>query len=127
MRRDAVAAALDELGRTGLHRTIDRTVLFLEKIVDRTKAEVDIELLSRDSSYPGLLAQRILALEANDEDGRRLVKSCGQELLKRLDGTRGADVRTLDDDQKRELLLRSAYRALDALLAQAPAELQETR
>ncbi len=127
VRRDALAAALEELGRTGLHRTIDRTVLFLEKIVDGTTAEIDLELLSRDSSYPGLLAQRILSLEADDDAGRRLVKACGQELLKRLDGTRGADVRTLDDDQKRELLLRSAYRALDALLAQAPAELQEAR
>ena len=97
-------------------------VVFLDRVVDEVRAARDLELLARDTSYPGLLAKRILSLESMDSEGKRLVERAADELPRRL-GANGKWLHVtsgeeLSETERKDVLLRAAHQALDHVLAQ---------
>jgi exonuclease SbcD len=101
--------------------------VFVESFVDRTRPRLDLVALSRDNSYPGLLARRLLALEQGQEEGRRLLAAARDRWSR--DAAEHAPWRELGaaaeppaEGELRAALLDSGRRALVELLAQgAPA------
>lgn len=97
---------------------------FVTSFEDHITAPLNLTRLAGDSSYPGLLARRLLALEANDDEGQRLVARArdaqGDDLARHVawrqlpSGMAAPDA----DDLVRERLIRGGRRALLKLLAQ---------
>lgn len=98
---------------------------FVTSFEDRTTVSIDLPRLAQDSSYPGLLARRLLALEAHDDEGRRLLERARER--QRDDLARhppwrqlpDAKARPDDDDALRQRLVAGGRRALATLLTQA--------
>jgi DNA repair exonuclease SbcCD nuclease subunit len=106
----------------GLPRTRTGSALvYLDQVDDEVLAARDLELLARDTSYPGLLAKRILSLESMDAEGKRLVERVGDDVPRRLGANRGwigVEREAWGEDERREVLLSAAHEALERVLAQ---------
>ena len=98
-----------------------------ESVEDQTLPDVDLAELARSSDPAGLLAQRLILLDNGEP------REACQDLLARAREAITAQVPTtvfaslpdvgepLTDDEVREALLRSGFKALDELLAQKEA------
>ncbi|HUU01412.1 MAG TPA: DNA repair exonuclease [Myxococcota bacterium] len=101
---------------------------FVEKIEDRTRPRLDLESLSRGGSPLAILARDIALLESRQPRAayQTLVAEAGSQIERRVrDGIQFAQVHdeiSLDEDNVRELLLRTGFRALDMLLATRAAQ-----
>jgi hypothetical protein len=97
---------------------------FVEHVSDRTRPAVDLEELARSPAPPGLLAERLLALERDDEAGRTLVRRAAESLLRVHEDPAWRDLHASRPtaDEVRGLLLTAGRDALDELLAQAGPE-----
>ncbi|QDU65571.1 metallophosphoesterase family protein [Engelhardtia mirabilis] len=108
----------------GQELSAEVTPTFITSFEDRSTAPVDLRRLAGDSSYPGLLARRLMALESGDEEGQRLIARARERLTDDL--ARHASWRQLpdelarpdDDEILRGRLVASGRRALQSLLAQ---------
>jgi len=60
--------AIERFAHDQLRPTLDGRAFFVDAIVDRVRAELDLQALARDTDPPGLLAQRLLALDALPSD-----------------------------------------------------------
>ncbi len=101
---------------------------YLEAIIDEALPAVDLERLARYADPLGLVARRVLALQANDEEGRRLAKRALPELRTRTEHatfTTHLGAFDLDEEGARQILLEAARQTLDALLAQRPEVLEQ--
>ena len=100
---------------------------FVESVEDQTRPDVDLAELARSSDPAGLLAQRLLVLD-NREPGeacRDLLAQAREAIAAQIPTTVFASLpnvgEPLTDNEVREALLRSGFRALDELLAQKEA------
>jgi predicted phosphodiesterase len=90
---------------------------FIEKIIDQSRPMLDLRELAGTDDPPGLLARKILALEADGDAGDELVRQARPRLEKawKRNGVEGV---ASEPPEIRAILLRSGYDALDGLLAQ---------
>ena len=96
---------------------------FLEEIIDAALPFVDLESLARNADPLGLVARRVLALQAFDEEGRRLVRRALPALRARAEHASFATflgAATIGEERARQTLLEAGRRTLDELLAQRP-------
>lgn len=101
---------------------------FLEAVVDEALPAVDLARLAQGLDPLGLVARRVLALQAGDEEGLRLVRRALPILRARAEhATFSAHLETpeLDEERARVLLLDAGRRTLDALLTQRPEVLED--
>jgi exonuclease SbcD len=99
---------------------IDGAAYFVDKVADETSPALNLEFLAQGNDPAALVASSLLALQANEAAGAKLVAEARERLEKvarhpnfsRLGGT------APDDESVRQLLLRTASRALGELLAQ---------
>lgn len=95
---------------------------FVESVVDDTRAALDLAALARQDDLPGLLARRVLALEASDESARAATEGLVREARSRvreLASTRPwSALATADggEGDVRATLAQAAREALDLLL-----------
>ncbi|MEM6571670.1 MAG: metallophosphoesterase [Planctomycetota bacterium] len=121
----AHAAALREAAAqvTGQRLKVDRPRTFAESIVDATRPALDVEALAADDSFPGLIARRLVALEARGPAAARVLARTRARVERDLaDRTAWrelpAQANDVTDDELYERLARSARRTLEALAAQ---------
>ncbi len=138
----AVGCRLQLTGRTTLHRKIpsiaarliedyrpsfDGISYFVESVGDETRPDVALEELARSSDPAGLLAQRLLVLDNKEPTGayQDLLANAREAITAQLPATLFASLpssgESLADDDVRDALLRSGFKALDQLLAQKEA------
>ncbi|MFT5288369.1 MAG: exonuclease SbcD [Planctomycetota bacterium] len=101
---------------------------YLEAIIDEALPAVDLERLARYADPLGLVARRVLSLQANDGEGRRLAKRALPELRSRAEHatfTTHLGAFDLDEEGARLVLLEAGRQILDALVAQRPEVLEE--
>ncbi len=100
----------------------DRTFYYVDQIVDRARAARNLDVLARDTSYPGLIAKRILSLEALDSEGQRMVERAAEELPRRLGlanrNSLGLDMHPIETEELQRSLIEAAHEALERVLAQ---------
>jgi len=101
-------------------RSIEKCFYFIEKLVDEVRPAHDLADLARGNDPVGLLAQRLVALEALDERGRALVEQA-RERFDKLSASGSwiaLDYEDREQPDTRELLLSAGYASLEKLLAQ---------
>ncbi|MEM9381530.1 MAG: DNA repair exonuclease [Planctomycetota bacterium] len=102
---------------------VDGPRTFVESIVDATRPALDVEALAADDSYPGLIARRLVALEARGPVAARLLAKARARVERDLDGHAAwrdlpEEERRVSDDALYERLERGARRTLEALARQ---------
>jgi len=138
----AVGCRLQLTGRTTLHRTMpslaarlaedykpsfDEILYFVESVHDKTRPDVALGELARSSDPAGLLAQRLGVLDRRKpgDTYRDILAGARDAIAAQLPATVFASLpgseKPLADDDVRDILLRSGFRALDMLLAQKEA------
>jgi exonuclease SbcD len=114
--------AIAREGEAGLREKQAEVHYFVEEIDDHSRPARDLDQLAQGSDPVGLLARRLLALEAKDPEGLELCRRAGRELesSRLLGGSALLTVRRdgHDPHELRERLLRLGRRALEELLAQ---------
>ncbi len=113
------ADALTELATSptlvGQTTTAAERVAFIDDVALAVTPAHDLEALARSDTPPGVLARKLLALQAGEQSA--LLAEAGRTLAS-LDRRLGADPAAHTDDETRTRLLQAGYRLLDALLAQ---------
>ena len=100
---------------------------FVESVDDETRPDVDLEEFARSTDPAGLLAQRLLLLDSREPSDayQNLLAGAREAITARLPATVFASLPAAGepptDDEVREALLRSGFKALDQLLAQKEA------
>lgn len=99
-----------------------RAFYYVDQIVDRARAARDLDVLARDTSYPGLIAKRILSLEALDAEGQRMVERAAEEIPRRMGlsnrNSLGIDLEPVEPEELQRSLIEAAHEALERVLAQ---------
>ena len=135
----AVGCRLRFTGRTTMHRAMpslaarlvedyrpsfDGISYFVESAEDETRPDVALEEIARSNDPVGLLAERLLVLDRREppEAYEDLITKAREAVTAKLPATvfgvlAGAGEPPADNDV-REALLRSGFKALDQLLAQ---------
>ncbi len=117
IRRAVASGHLAELARD-----LDGALVFVDKLIDDTRARLDLTGRATGGDPPALLARKLLALERGDEAGRGLIQALRRELLSEVDDPRWAELEhtseRLSDSAIAEQLRRVARDALTELLAQ---------
>jgi hypothetical protein len=132
----AVGCRVRLTGRSALHRELRRRIdaadleslrfncdgvlYFVNKVIDESRPEIDLESLAGEDHPPGLLARKLLALEKGGEEATTLLQQARRELMRVSDDRIWAqlDPVGLDDRMLHRLLLDSGTRALEELLEQ---------
>jgi DNA repair protein SbcD/Mre11 len=99
---------------------IDERVYFVERIFDEARPAIDLKALARGTDQPALLARHLLVLESGG--GHDLVEQAKEDLVEiaRVGSfDRVHQGEALGDAHVRALLLRTGFRTLESLLAQA--------
>lgn len=107
-------------GMTDIEWSHRGTTFFVEKLELNAQQAVDLLELSRDDTYPGLLARRLVALERMDEEGDALIDraEAAAGSLVRVSAAGTPPTPAERREELRQHLLRAGRDALDELLAQ---------
>ncbi len=99
---------------------IDGVTYFFDKGFDDTTPRLDLEALARGVDPASLMARRLLSLEAGDDKAQGLIAAARERLLRAAShgNFQSLGKAPLDDERVRQLLVRTARRALAELLAQ---------
>jgi len=100
-----------------LRRELDGVEYFIEKVVDESRPDVNLEDLARSTDPAGLLASRLILLERREPaiDYQALIgRARAAVAAKRFPSGR----KEITDDQLRELLIMSGLTMMDELLRQ---------
>ena len=108
-----------------IRRTVDRTLIFYNKVINLSDMPIDIEKIAAGDDPAALLAQRILLLENQDPAAIELIDQARNdfEALARenvwipVDDHRNAE-EVLSEEYLRALLIRSGKAALHGMLEQ---------
>jgi exonuclease SbcD len=120
----AELAALRAAGADRLRVPADGCLLFAEQVIDDSAAAWDLERLAAGRDLPALLARDILSLEHGDGAAGGILRTARAELDEAITHPNFSPLGPApatdpaDDDELRRLLLVTAHRTLDALLAQ---------
>lgn len=104
-----------------LVRVQDDIVYFIDKLSNHVRAAYDLERMARSSDPPGLLARRLLTLEAGGREADVLCTRAREELVRVEDNPAlwgGLGTADLSLEDVRERLLRAGRLALEELVAQ---------
>lgn len=118
---DARARWLDRDDQRGaLRPRFGQRAWFVERIESAARAALDLVAIARGADPPGLLARRLLAVRAGDEEGRKLVHEARWRLATLADQHpwSALDAAPIDEGAARAVLERAGARALEALLSQ---------
>jgi DNA repair exonuclease SbcCD nuclease subunit len=108
----------------GLGRNVDGTTVFFNKIIDTMELSLDLVEIAKGDDPPALMARRLLSLEHNDDQSRKLLEKARAELSNIAREDRWSPLQDhrnatdpLSEDAMRELLHRSGKAALNAMLS----------
>ena len=97
-------------------------LVFVDRLIDQTRARLDLAARAAGADPPALLARKLLTLERGDEEAAALIQSLRRELLREVEDPRWAELahgdQRLADDVVAELLRRVTRDALVELLGQ---------
>jgi DNA repair exonuclease SbcCD nuclease subunit len=117
LRRALASDQLDELARD-----LDGTLVFVDRLIDETRARLDLAAQAAGADPPALLARKLLALERGGEEAATLIRNLRRELLREVEDPRWAALEDggerLSDSAIGEQLRQVARDALVELLAQ---------
>lgn len=104
-------------------RTVDTTVVRIDKVTNQTRPEIDLAEVSRRQDPTGVLAATLLRLEAHDDDDdiRRLLQQSLDELHKahrHLTFAELPDAAVPDMEDARRMLLHQGLLLLETLRSQ---------
>jgi len=102
-------------------RVCDNVVYFVESLHDEAAPVLDLGDLAKSSDPPGLLARRLLALQADGAEGASLIAEAEHSLravVERSTAWRVLETGQRSDLDTRSLLLRAGLAALEDMLAQ---------
>jgi len=104
-------------------RDLDGVHYFVEKVVEQAVPDLDLARLAQGADPPGLLAQRLLELQADGEPARALCARVAQHLESALARPRWQQLREPmpSEHEISERIARVATRLLDELLEQPAA------
>lgn len=117
--------AVERFPHDQLRPTLDGRAYFVDAIVDRARAELDLVALARDVDPPGLLARRLLALDAPTHDAAstaerarllRIARDTRESLTRRSEFVAIPRVE-LRDEELIEEVREAGMAALEELLA----------
>ncbi len=116
----AIAAAAADTQRCPA-REVDECFCFIEKLIDEVRPAHDLETLARGTDPIALLAQRILDIEQNNDEGERLLRQAATRFNRLNSSSQWGDLDYSDRERidHRELLVRAGYANLEQLLEQA--------
>ena len=125
----AVAGIVGAKTLLGRDLSAGDTHFYVEKIIDEGQPAIDLEARATGSDPPAILARNLLALQRNDEAGRRLVSQAQRalaaearrEVWAQLQATGGEDASVEQADGESEVrarLISAGTRALEELLEQ---------
>lgn len=108
----------------GLGRVVDGTAVFFNKIVDAMELPLDLAEIAEGGDPAALMAQRLLALEHDDDRSKALLEKARAELGNVVREDLWSPVQDhrnatdpLSDDALRDLLSRSGKAVLNAMLS----------
>jgi exonuclease SbcD len=106
-----------------LDLNLDGVYYFVDKVRDFPRLPLDLEAVSRQSDPAGLMATRLLDLEAGAEACAALIANARprMEAVDRHGNFSHLNPACADDEEIREILVRVARRALEELLSQKSA------
>lgn len=124
--RTPLCGCVESLARSFLEqfeRSAGKLTARIEKVINNTRPDVDLDELAQNHDPPGVLAQTLLRLESRqfDEDLKTLLKNARQGMLR---VHRAANYARIEDDPEpdaeaaREHLLRQGMLLLETLRAQ---------
>jgi len=99
----------------------DDVVYFIEKILDDSSPDLDIEAIAKGSDPPALLARRLAALQEDGAEAQRLIEAAEKDIDRTTQAVLGAFATAsepVSTPDVRALLLRAGFEALEDLLAQ---------
>jgi hypothetical protein len=125
---DAIHRAIEQARWNDLLRVVGETVVFVNKVQSHLELSVDLGELAKGNDPPGLLAQKLLALQGGGEDARGLLEAARADLdatandlrWQPLTQTRDAED-PLSDESLASLLMETGTALLHRLLDQRDA------
>lgn len=116
-----------------LRRNVGATIVFVNKLINNIEPAENLEAIAKGNDPPALLAQMLLSLARQDEDGLRLIEDARVKLTAQADNTTWSPLKQVRDPKDplsnealTTTLKQAGMSALNSLLSQQRADLDES-